>query len=188
MEHILYWLSHYKYLLLFPLAVVEGPILAVIAGFLCSTGALNPFIVFPIIVAGDVTGDSLCYSFGRWGVPRPVRRLASWLGVRPESIERVRSYFGTHPIKTIALSKITLGIGVAGIYLAGNSKVPYARFLGICLATSALQYVVYLTIGLLFGKAYIQINRYLDFAASATITVAVAALVFLFIRRIRQRI
>ena len=42
MDHIVYLLTEYKYLILFPLAIVEGPIIAVIAGFLCSSGFLNP--------------------------------------------------------------------------------------------------------------------------------------------------
>ncbi|TDW99245.1 DedA family protein [Dinghuibacter silviterrae] len=183
MEHIVYLLSHYKYLLLFPLAIVEGPILAVIAGFLCTTGVLNPLFVFPIIVCGDVIGDSLCYTLGRWGVPKPIRRLALLLGVKKENVDRVRTFFDTHPIKTIALSKITLGIGVAGIYLAGNTKVPYPKFIRICLATSALQYLVYLTIGFVFGGAYREINRYLNDAASLIIVVALAIVVLLLIRR-----
>ena len=188
MDHILYLLSQYKYLLLFPLAIVEGPILAVIAGFLCMGGFLNIFIVYPIIVLGDITGDSICYMFGRWGVPRFVKSIARALGMKAEKIEKVRAYFDTNPRKTIALSKITLGIGVAGIYLAGNAKVAYDKFIRICLVTSALQYVVYLGIGLLFGGAYKQISHYLDFFAAFTIVTALSIILIYFIKSIRRRI
>lgn len=187
MEHIIFLLSHYKYVILYPLAIVEGPILAVIAGFLCTTGLLNPLIVYPIIVIGDVTGDSLCYALGRWGVPKPIRKLAKLLGIKKENVDRVKTFFETHPIKTIALSKITLGIGVAGIYLAGNTRVPYPKFIRICLATSALQYLIYLTIGFLFGGAYLEISRYLNYFASLTIVITLAILVLFLIRRILQR-
>ncbi|HUZ60693.1 MAG TPA: hypothetical protein VMU83_18125, partial [Hanamia sp.] len=67
METIFYLLLKFRYVILFPLAVVEGPILAVIAGFLCTEGYLNLFIVYTIIVLGDITGDTICYLFGRWG-------------------------------------------------------------------------------------------------------------------------
>jgi membrane protein DedA with SNARE-associated domain len=46
-------------LLLFPLAVVEGPIVTVIAAYLASLGYLNIFAVFAVVVAADLVGDSI---------------------------------------------------------------------------------------------------------------------------------
>src|ERR1700681_839043 len=106
MDHLINLLAHYKYLILFPLAIVEGPILAVIAGFLCSRGFLNPFLVFPVIVLGDITGDTMCYPLGRWGVPKFIKKISYWFGVNPKSINRARIYFDANPIRTISLSKI----------------------------------------------------------------------------------
>lgn len=188
MENILYLLTQYKYLILFPLAIVEGPILAVIAGFLCTIGFLNPFIVYPIIVFGDIIGDSLCYMFGRWGVPVFLKKIIKEFGLKPENINQVRAYFDTNPNKTISLSKVTLGIGFAGIYIAGNARVPYQRFIRICLITSALQYVFYLSLGLLFGHAYKQISQYMDLFASIAIVTALAVIIVYFIRSIRKKI
>lgn len=182
MENILDLLSHYKYLILYPLAIVEGPIVAVIAGLLCSNQILNILFVYPIIVAGDITGDSLCYLLGRFGVPKFVKTIAIKLGVKPEKIAVVRTYFDTNPVKTISLSKIALGVGVAGIYLAGNSRIPYKKFIVVCLATSALQYIFYLTIGFLFGSAYLQISRYLNVAATLIILSVLAILLYLFVK------
>jgi len=188
MDHIVYLLTQYRYLLLFPLAIVEGPILAVIAGFLCSGGFLNLLLVYPIIVLGDLVGDSLFYMFGKWGVPVFLKKIMLKFGMKPEKINSVRSYFDTNPNKTISLSKITLGIGFAGIYLAGNAGIPYTRFLRICLITSASQYVVYLTIGVLFGTAYKQISNYLNFFAALTFVAAFAIALLYFIKSIRQKI
>ncbi len=188
MENIFYLLTQYKYLILFPLAIVEGPILAVIAGFLCMGGFLNPFICYPIIVFGDIIGDSLCYSLGRWGVPKFVKKIATIIGVKYDNIDKVKSYFDANPNKTISLSKIILGIGVAGIYIAGNVRIPYLRFIRICLITSALQYIFYLGLGLLFGNAYQRISQYLNFFAAFTIVVALAFIVLYFIQSIRKKI
>jgi membrane protein DedA with SNARE-associated domain len=188
MDIILHLLVEYKYLILFPLAIVEGPILAVIAGFLCTNGFLNPLIVFPVIVLGDITGDSLCYSLGRWGVPKFLKKIAFRLGVNIKSINQARIYFDSNPFKTVAISKITLGIGVAGIYLAGNSKIPYRKFIKICLITSLIQYLFYLGMGLWFGHAYIQINHYLNAVASLFIIASIAIIFYFFIRSIINRI
>jgi len=42
---IVNWLLAYKYLLLFPIAVIAGPIITVIGGFLSSLGYFNAFLV-----------------------------------------------------------------------------------------------------------------------------------------------
>jgi membrane protein DedA with SNARE-associated domain len=182
MDHIVYLLTQYKYLLLFPLAIVEGPIVAVIAGFLCTNGFLNPLLAYSVIVLGDIIGDSICYSMGRWGVPKFIKKIGFRFGLNPKSINRARIYFDSNPARTVSLSKITLGIGVAGIYLAGNARIPYRKFIRICLITSLIQYIFYIGIGLLFGEAYIQINHYLNYVASIFIIAAFASILYFFIR------
>ena len=180
-------LYRYKYFLLFPLAIVEGPVLAVIAGFLCANNFLNVFIAYPVIVAGDIIGDSLCYMLGRFGAPVFVKRFIKKLGFKPENINAARSYFNANSIRSVSLSKITLGIGFAGIYLAGNAKVPYRKFILICLITSALQYVVYLGIGFLFGSAYEKIAHYIDFLSALIIVTAITILLFIFLKSYRKK-
>jgi membrane-associated protein len=174
LEHILHLLYAFKYPILFPLAIVEGPMLAVIAGFLCIQGFLNPLIVYPIIILGDICGDSLVYALGRWGEFSGQGRWNRLIGLNREKIDRARTYFNDNPVKSVSLSKLILGAGVAGIFLAGNSRIPYRRFIAVCLGTSAAQYIVYLGIGLLFGRAYKVINLYLNYIATATIILSFA--------------
>lgn len=171
-----------------PLAIVEGPILAVIAGFFCTEGYLNLLIVYPVIVLGDVLGDSIVYTFGRWGIPLFLKKIVRRLGLKPENMKKARMYFDANSKKTISLSKITLGIGIAGIYLAGNARIPYPRFIKICFVTSALQYVVYLGIGVLFGAAYKQISHYLNVFAAFTIIALLAVILVYVIKSMRKKL
>ena len=188
MDKIIQLLLQYKYLILFPLAIAEGPVIAVLAGFLCVGGFLNAFIVLPILVFGDMIGDSFCYMLGRWGVPVFIKNILKKFGLNAEKVRRVKVYFDANPAKTISLSKITPGIGVAGIYLAGHAKINYKTFFKICLITSFLQFIVYLCIGLLFGKAYIKISHYLDVAATTIILSALVVMVFLFIKSMLKKL
>ena len=182
MEYILYLLMQYKYIILLPLAVVEGPIIAIIVGLLCTRGFFNPFYAYVVIVFGDLIGDSLVYVLGRWGKSKFFQNLSNWFGFTDLKMERVRIFFEANPNKTISLSKIILGVGVAGIFMAGNVKIPYNKFIGICLVTSALQYIIYIGIGVLFGNAYLQINQYLNYFASVSIVMVMAILLFFFIK------
>ena len=179
---------HYRYLILLPLAVIEGPILAVIAGFLCTKGLLNPFIVLPVIIIGDIIGDSITYTVGRWGLPDFIKKIVRFLDLRPANMARAKTLFESNPARSVSLSKITLGIGIVGIYLAGNARIPYTKFIKICFFTSLFQYIFYISMGLLFGQAYIQISHYLDAIAAIFIVTALAMLLLLFIRSILNKI
>ena len=61
------WMLAYRYVILLPIAIIEGPIISVIAGFLVSIHAMEFWIVFGILVLGDVIGDMLLYGVCRWG-------------------------------------------------------------------------------------------------------------------------
>ncbi|HEX3767837.1 MAG TPA: hypothetical protein VHT72_05635 [Puia sp.] len=188
MEHIIKILTEYKYLILFPLAIVEGTMLAVIAGFLCAGGYLNIWIVLPVIVAADMISDSACFYLGKKGVPVALRRIIYWLGFRPERIYRAKKFIENHPRGFIPLSKITLGIGVVGIYLTGSSGISYQRFIRICLITSVCQYLFYLMIGMLFGSAYARINLYMNYTAVVIIFLFMAFLLFFSIQSIIRKL
>lgn len=188
MQHLIYLLSQYRYVALFPLAVLEGPILAVIAGFLCSRGFLNPWIVLPVIVLGDMTSDSFCFFLGRRGVPEALKKIAYRMGFTPERIGRIRHFIQTHPKSFIPLSKITLGIGVLGVYMTGSSGISYKTFICICLVTSLCQYVFYLGIGVLFGHAYMRINHYINYVGSFFIILFFTVIVFYSIQSLSRRI
>ena len=188
MDHIVYWLTEYKYLMLFPLAIIEGPVLAIIAGFLTLRGYFNLWLVLPVIVAGDLVSDSLCFLLGRKGLPEKLKAFIYWLGFDRNRIRRAKVFVESHPKSFIPLSKITLGIGVLGIYLTGNSGVPYRRFISICLVTSVCQYIIYLAIGVFFGYAYAEISRYLDYTASFFMIVLLTCILIFVIQSISRKL
>ena len=52
-------------LLLFPLAMVEGPIVTVLAAYLARLGHLNLAAVFIVVIVADLVGDAVLYLVGR---------------------------------------------------------------------------------------------------------------------------
>lgn len=179
MEYIILLISKYGYFILFPIAVVEGPIATIIAGFFVSMAFLNFFLVYAIVVAGDVVGDTLCYAFGRWGGAIFFRWVGPYVGVTQEKLKKVQAYFNSHNHRVIVLSKFIHGIGISGLIVAGSLKVPYKRYFTICFFTSLIQSMALLVIGVLFGHAYIQLSRYLNYFASATIVIGASVVILI---------
>ncbi len=182
MNQVVHLLIEYKYIILFPLAIIEGPILAIIAGFLCVQGFLNPGIVFPVIVLGDITGDSLCFALGRWGLPPVAKKILHHLGFNQSRKKKVVEYLSSRHRSMIPVSKITPGIGVLGIYLIGNSGMKYQTFIRICFITSFCQYIFYLGFGFLFGQGYELINKYINYTAALAIILFSAIFIFFIIQ------
>lgn len=181
MENLVLLLTNYGYFILFPISVIEGPIVTIIAGFLSSLGIMNIFIAYAVVMAGDVVGDSGIYWIGRFGNAF----FSRYFKKQHEKIERVKEYFKAHERKAIALSKLFHGIGITGLLAAGSLKVPYKRYIMICFLTTAAQSVVLITIGALFGHAYIQLNRYLNYYAAATIVVGLIIIFVIAIKKLK---
>ncbi|MBI5005419.1 MAG: DedA family protein [Candidatus Lloydbacteria bacterium] len=175
-------LSQYGYAIVFPLSIFEGPIVAVLSGFLSSLGIFNPFIVYVIVLCGDFVGDTLFYSLGRFG-QRPLAKYGPLFGVTQERIERAERYFLEKHTEAISLSKIVHGVGIVGLIVAGALKIPYGRFLLAAAPVTFIQYALFLLIGILFGHAYIQIGAYFDYFVSAITIVVLAVITLFFILR-----
>ena len=96
LSQILGWLIQYKYIVLFPIMVFEGPIITILAGFLSSLGYLNIFIAYGIVVMGDIVGDSLYYAAGRWSKQFIFTRWGRYIGVTTERMTLLRRFFARH--------------------------------------------------------------------------------------------
>jgi len=183
MDQILALLLTYKYWVLFPLSVIEGPIMTIIAGFLVSTNVFNPVWAYIIVFFGDFFGDIFFYVIGRWGNKLFSSKIGLKLGATPEKIALAKERFIKHRIKTIVLSKTLNGIGVAGLIAAGTLKIPFGKYLQICIITTLVKSGILLIVGIFFGHAYLQLNKYLDYFAAITIILAILIGLFFFIKK-----
>ena len=168
----------YKYWIIIPLSVIEGPIVTVVAGFLATLGVFNPFVVYLVMITGDVVGDGIAYSFGYFG-----KRFLRYFKITDEKLEKAKIYFQENHKKAILASKVVYGLGTTGLITAGVLRVPYKRFFKTCILISAVQSLVLLAIGILFGNAYVVIGKYLDYYAAGGSVIALTVLLFVFIRK-----
>jgi membrane protein DedA with SNARE-associated domain len=187
MSSLLALLIQYKYFILFPVIVIEGPFATIISGFLISLGTFNVFIAYPIIILGDLASDSIFYFIGRFG-SKSINRWMLYFGVTAEKLENAKTYFTKNSNKAIVTSKFVHGVGVSGLMAAGLLKIPYFKYARVCLITDVLQFGVLLIIGFFFGHAYKQIAVYLDnYAKIMSIIAVVIVLLVIIIYKFRKR-
>lgn len=150
------WTADYGIWVLLPIAIIEGPIATVIAGFMVSLGKVSPFVVYAIVVLGDILGDALMYVLGRWFY-RHVERFGKWIGMTEEKKKRVTDFFLAHERKALVFSKVAHGIGITGLLTAGALRIPYRRYALMCGIVSVVQALLFFGIGYFFGHAAQQI-------------------------------
>ena len=189
LDNIVLWLLYYKYAILFPITIVEGPIITVIAGFLSSQGYLNILTVYGIVVAGDIVGDIIYYSIGRWGGRRFINHWGHFLHLGLGEITKLENHFAKHSGKTLIFGKLSHAIGAPILVAAGMAKIPLNKFIWFNFWPTLPKSLGLLIIGYYFGRAYQQIDRYIGYANLIIFSLAIAAIIIYFLfKRLKKNI
>jgi len=170
-------LLHHKYLVLFPIALVEGPIISIIGGFLAASGFMNVYAVYAVVLFGDLIADTVYYGLGRFGGLRLISRYGRWLWISDVQVQRLQTHFQKHTGKTLFAGKFAHGLGSVVLFAAGMGQVPYRKFMLWNLLSAAVKSVILVAVGYYYGYAYQKINDYLGYAAYIFIGGAVLLLI-----------
>jgi len=175
------WLIRYRYVLLFPIMVAEGPIITVIAGLLVSLGHLDFTPKYALAVTADLVGDTLYYLAGRIGTHRLLERRTRRLPDVRDRIEKLRVRFDRHVGATLLMGKLTHGVGGLILLTAGVVRIPYAAFFWFNLLGTLPKSLFLLLVGYYFGHSYHVISAYLDALALIAVSLAACAGIVFFL-------
>jgi membrane protein DedA with SNARE-associated domain len=179
----IHYISTYGYAAVFLLAVVEGPVVTVLAAFLATEGVLSLPAVYGIAVAGDLTGDLLLYALGRWLSGILPRDEASWRGKIKQRMDKMKPYVQERAGRLLLFGKLTHSAGFIVLLAAGASRIRLDRFLLFNLLGSLPKSAVFVIIGVFFGRFYGSLNGDLRIAAAVLFVVICASVAYLFYRR-----
>lgn len=178
----------YRYWVLLPLAIVEGPMLAFICGILVSLGILSVPITLVILVIGDIIPDTVFYTLGRFWSDRPfVKRLALRIGVTDDHFADAQRLWREHPGKTMLMSKFAYGISSAFLFMAGLMRMTIIRFYGYSISISIAHYIVIMFVGYYFGASLMsagEIVRIIEYGiAGLAVLISAYVTVMWYMRR-----
>ncbi len=169
-----------KYGLLLVAAVVEGPIVFFVSGFLVHLGVLSLVPAFVGLMIGDLIGDTIYYVIGYQYGHTFVRKFGKYIGVNEEKIEKVTMIFKKHNTKILVISKLTNGFGlsIAVLITAGMTKLRFTTFL----LYNALGEIVWAALlvgaGYFFGEWYAQVHSWIG-RVGIGFGVVVAVMIFI---------
>jgi len=179
MSALISLILQYKYLILLPLAAIEGPVLALVAGFLIYLGYLQFFPVYLILILGDVIPDVIYYFVGHFGSKsKLIEKYKTRWGMIYRNLGLIESLWQHHPVKTMILTKWAYGLSTPLLISAGLVGMSLRRFVSYTLPISIVNYAVILTVGYYLGHSYQLAEKYLEYAG---IIVAIALVPFVFV-------
>lgn len=179
-------LIHYGYFIYLPLAVIEGPIVTIVAGFLTSLGYFNALAIYILAILGDLIGDTLYYVLGRRGNEYLLARK-KFLWINIEQLKKLKNHFDKHLGKTILLGKWTHAIGAPILIAAGMAQVSFKKYILFNIIGTAPKMLAFLIIGYYFGQAYKRIDAYFNYAAAIIFFIIILIAVIYFLAKIFKR-
>lgn len=117
------------YIIMFLLMVVEWPLVTFAGAFLASLWVFDIYIVFMLGWIGDILGDLLFYSIGRYGLN--LFKVTTTIDTEQEFsfTKKLDWLIQTNLLYAIILSKVTPYMAPIGLMLIGKSSVSIRKFL-----------------------------------------------------------
>lgn len=167
----------YRYFILFPLACLEGPLIALAAGFLVSLGYLQFLPAYGVLILGDLIPDAAYYFLGRFGASKKfVEKYRLRLEASSLNFAKVGRLWQDHGRKTMFFGKLAYGLSIPFLVSAGLVGMRFRRFIFLAIPVTLFQYGVIMAIGYYFGHSYQLAATYVQDAYYA-IAVMVAILI-----------
>ncbi|MFN4130787.1 MAG: DedA family protein [Paracoccaceae bacterium] len=151
----------YGMLIIAPLAVLEGPVVSVISGYLAKAGLLSLQRVFGVLVVADLAGDVLLYLVGRRGRAGLALPWLARFGVTRRRLAHVIRAFRRNDARILILGKLTHSAGFAVLLAAGMARMSFARFLAFNLLATIPKVMICLALGWWFGAISDRVGNWL---------------------------
>ena len=161
-----------------------------LAGFRARTGALNIWLVWPAATVGSVVGALVLYGLGRWLGYDRVHALAGkrWFFVTSQKdVDRGERIFENHGGKMVLLGRCVPVIRSVVSIPAGISCMPLPRFLLLTAIGSGIWNALFIGLGWILGENWDRVQGWLGPVTYVVIGLAVVGLVWLAVRKARER-
>lgn len=192
--HVQYLLSHYGYIGVFFILLIENigvPFPAettlTISGFEWMKGTLSLAPLLLSAAIGNIIGSTIAYGIGYF-LGRPVIvRFGRYIGITKERLDIADKKFAKYRNTIVLFGKFIAGIRVLIPYLAGINKMPFLLF-SVYNAVSAVVWAAFfIIVGRYVEVAWSQYHKVMHQYLVPVIILALVIVGVIFTLKIRQR-
>jgi membrane-associated protein len=127
-----------------------GDSLIFAAGALSAMGALDPLILFIVLSAAAIIGDTINYWIGHFIGPKVFKQKSRFF--KKEHLERAQTFYKKHGGKTIFLARFIPIIRTFAPFVAGIGIMNYRRFIFYNIIGGISWVAFFLLLGFWFGN------------------------------------
>jgi membrane-associated protein len=181
---------HYRYIIIVPIALFEGPLIMMIGGFLLKLGYFNFWPLYLCLMLGDFIGDILWYFFGYHYGHKFIARFGKYFGITENAVNTIQNLFHRYKNHILVINKLTMGFGFATVTLftAGLSRIPFKRYLLLNGIGQFFWTGFLMAIGFYLGTGYVMVNNALEKASFIAIIIVVFIALLGFGRYVKSRV
>ena len=176
-------IAEYGIAILAPLAVVEGPIVTIVAAYMASLKLLDLGNVILCVIIADVVGDCILYAMGRglldW-LPLSIRRK---FGVSRRRMAQMIRTFRDNGVRLLVIGKLTHAAGFAVLFAAGAARMPFLTFVLANLLATIPKSLILVAIGYMFGSAHAVMAEWFSVGSVIVLGLMAGTLLVLWYRR-----
>ncbi len=148
-----------------------------IAAFLASMGIFNIFVVYGLSILGDVLGDIIVYSIGKFGGRPLLEKIERWFHLNESVMRKVEKGFAKHGTKFVFYAKISTGLSFVTFAFAGIAEMKFTRFLKYSILGGIFWSAFLVLMGYFFGTAAEQISQHIKYAGVVIFFIALLVLI-----------
>jgi membrane-associated protein len=130
---------------------LPGDSLLFIAGAICATGGMDPWMLGSLLLIAAISGDSTNYVIGRTLGKRLFSNPDSKI-FRRDYLDQTHAFYERHGGKTVTLARFLPIVRTFAPFVAGMAYMPYARFLFFSVAGSIAWVGGLVALGFFFGN------------------------------------
>lgn len=160
------------------------------AGFAAASGHLNPWLAWVAATVGSVAGASILYWLGVALSYERLHHLAGkpwFLLFGQRDLERGQRFFEARGEVVVLVGRCVPFIRSVVSVPAGLTRMPILRFALLTTLGSGIWNAVFIYAGFRLGDNYTAVERYLAPMSKAVVAIVLVVLVWLVVRRLRER-
>lgn len=183
LDHLLALIQAHGLWLLAPFAIIEGPIVTVIAAYIARMGYMNVYAVYAVCLLGDLVGDAMYYGIGRLGPAFLPERWLTRLGMTEARKLALGDHFAQKGGRTLLFGKWTHSTGLPIMLASGAARMNFAAYMWYNVIGSIPKTAVFIALGYFIGEAYTSIDTYIARISLALMAAVLLALLYVWYRK-----
>lgn len=177
-------IQDYGLMIIAPIALLEGPVVSVVSGYLAKAGLIKVPQTFSVLVLADLVGDCIVYAIGRKGRARVALPWLAACGVTRRRLAQVLRSFRTKGGRILVVGKLTHSAGFAVLLAAGMARMSFPRFVALNLLATLPKVAVFMALGWWFGQIADRVGNWL---LGGTILVLICAAIAIAAHLMKRR-